>query len=70
VGLASLEQIAAKLREQFLFEVIFGINFLVSQPQSWELPNKEGWRFSWPWVVLFVSYGDYIANFHGKRNDT
>jgi len=39
VGFASLERFAAKLREEFLFEVILGINFPISQPQGWQLPN-------------------------------
>ena len=69
-GLASLERFATKLREEFLFEVILGINFSVSQPQGWELPPREGWhhnknlqRVSQPQVVLFVSYGDFNAIF-------
>jgi len=40
VGLASLEQFAAKSREEFLFEAILGVNFSASQPQGWELPKK------------------------------
>jgi len=39
VGLQSLERFATKLREEFLFEVILGISFPVSQPQGWEIPN-------------------------------
>ena len=40
VGLTSLERRSTKLRKGFLFEVIFGTVFLISQPQGWELRNK------------------------------
>jgi len=40
IGLESLERITAKLRKEFLFEIFLGIDFLFSQPQGWELPNR------------------------------
>ena len=40
VGLTSLERRSTKLRNGFLFEVIFGTVFLISQPQGWELRDK------------------------------
>jgi len=80
VGLPSLERFAAKLREEFLFEVIWASVFPSANHRAGSYQTqapREGWhhneslqRVSRPQVVLFVSYGDFNANFRVLRKDT
>ena len=75
-GLRRLRKFGAnrcKLREEFLFEVILGINFPSANHRTGTYQTKiprEGWlhnrslqRVSCPQVVLFVSDGNFSSNF-------
>ena len=41
VGLASLERFAEKLWEEFVFEILLGLDFSLQQNTGWELPNND-----------------------------
>lgn len=42
--LKSFEKIALKLWKEFAFEIIFGLDFLVSKPRGRKLQQKDTWR--------------------------
>ena len=58
-----LEWFAANLREEFLFEVILGIEFFC-QPQGLELAKapREGWHHKW-WEppASFMATGGFVC---------
>ena len=43
-GPESLVRFAEKLGEEFVFEVLFGLNFPIRLPHGWELQNKDTQR--------------------------